>query len=249
MNVKQPALGITPAPLSHHGGRHSPNPRHWGSSQDRIRCMPSPSVGIVLIFCNLPVKEQESSTECRYLYLKYFVPFSSSCNFLHTTLCLTFTRDIFVCLLLVVIFKYNSWPFSPIMFLLHLLMTIKYRSWTNFHQTYCFAFFLFVTLKSRSWTITNHIVSLCSGYIFKIPFNNIITAIFICVSESTRKHLDIFSLHGGWLFTFLEDKSVHLFCACSVMFFYVEVLYVFYACPWDFNMPNKSSIHNYDYLI
>ncbi|XP_059155658.1 POU domain, class 4, transcription factor 2-like [Physella acuta] len=43
MNVKQPALGVTPAPLSHHGGRHSPNTRHWGPPPDRMRCMPSPS--------------------------------------------------------------------------------------------------------------------------------------------------------------------------------------------------------------
>ncbi|KAK3741051.1 hypothetical protein RRG08_005741 [Elysia crispata] len=42
--MKQPALGVTPAPLSHHGGpRHSPSPRHWCPPPDRMRCMPSPS--------------------------------------------------------------------------------------------------------------------------------------------------------------------------------------------------------------
>ncbi|BFZ24425.1 hypothetical protein BsWGS_27464 [Bradybaena similaris] len=45
MNLKQPALGITPNPHPYPGGRHSPGVRPWGAPQDRIRWLPSPSTG------------------------------------------------------------------------------------------------------------------------------------------------------------------------------------------------------------
>ncbi|CAG5123729.1 unnamed protein product [Candidula unifasciata] len=45
MNLKQPALGITPTLLPYPGGRHSPGIHHWRAPHDRIRRVPSPSTG------------------------------------------------------------------------------------------------------------------------------------------------------------------------------------------------------------
>ncbi|GFO09118.1 hypothetical protein PoB_003562300 [Plakobranchus ocellatus] len=73
--MKQPALGVTPAPLSHHGAsRHSPSPRHWGPPADRMRCMPSPSVSLVLLVKTVLTKSVAKVISKRCWFQRHDLP-------------------------------------------------------------------------------------------------------------------------------------------------------------------------------